>query len=150
MRGKDTPIHPCQAVLRQLKELGRGVHVYLVTLAPLIKRYSMLAPPVCQCPFAFPGHFLSPATPRSLTLDMCMFKGSTLLFVFPDSFPSRVFCCWLQSSIFLSFGSPELLSNLCIQFLSASGTEVARSISMLSKHFREGNLSFWGCHGAWI
>lgn len=36
----------------------------------------MLAPPVCQCPLTFPGHFLSPFPPSSPSLDMCMFKES--------------------------------------------------------------------------
>lgn len=79
-----------------------------------------------------------------------MFKKSGPHFVFPNSFPLQVFCCWLQSSIFLFLYICPFLSKVCIQFLCGAGGVLVCTITVQSKQFSEGNLNLRGCHWAWI
>lgn len=117
-RKKNPTIHPRQAVLRQLKELEGGVHVYLLTLCSIHQKTHHVGSTCLSLSSHIPWQLPLPQPLHGLIHLICAFLRRALLSMsLYDSFLSLVFCCWLQSStlycLLLPFHSPFLAFSEC-------------------------------------
>lgn len=148
-RKKNPTIHPRLAVLRQLKELEGGVHVYLLTLCSIHQKTHHVGSTCLSLSSHIPWQLPLPQPLHGLIHLICAFLRRALL----SMSALTLFCLWsfvADSSLPPYTGFFLLFTPLFLHFLDAPGTLVVCHMSVLPRKVREGNLRLRGCREAWI